>query len=321
MVLSAVLLPYALATQALDRFTYESAHMGTAFRIVAYGADSAVVGGAADRAFAQVARLDSLLSHYRVDSEVVRISESAGAGVLVSVSSELWSVLSSAQQWAERTDGAFDVTIGPLTRLWRWSGRRGELPDTERLAAAQAAVGHRHLILDGAMRGVRLTKPGMSLDLGGIAKGYAADVALRALAEHGVRSALVDAGGDLALGDAPPGESGWMVALPNGETVRLARAAVATSGDTRRFVTLEGVRYSHIVDPRTGLGAVDAPTVTVVARDATTADALASALSVMDAEPGRALVDSVEGVWAYVIGSTTWTSGARPARATSPLGR
>ena len=294
------------------RFTYVSAHMGTTFRIVVYAEDAATARRGADAAFAHVARLDSLFSDYRADSEIALLASHAGDGVFVPVSLELWSILEDAQRWARRTDGAFDVTVGPLTRLWRWSARRAELPEAERLSAARTASGFRHLALDPSARRVRLDRPDMSLDLGGIAKGYAADAALRVLAKHGIETALVDAGGDLALGAPPPHEAGWLVALPNGDSVRLARAGVATSGDAHRFVTLEGVRYSHIVDPRTGLGVVNAPTVTVVAPDASTADALASALTVMNRASAEALVRSVDHAWASVTRSRTWTSGPHP---------
>jgi thiamine biosynthesis lipoprotein len=176
-------------------------------------------------------------------------------------------------------------------------------------------VGFRHLALNPTEREVRLNERGMSLDLGGIAKGYAADAALAIMAEHGIGAALVDAGGDLAIGDPPPDQKGWLVALPNGDSLRLAHAAVATSGDINRYVTIDRVRYAHIVDPRTGLGVVDAPIVTVVARDATTADALASALTVMDRASGMELTRSVGGAWATVAGSTSWTTGHKPERA------
>jgi thiamine biosynthesis lipoprotein len=132
------------------------------------------------------------------------------------------------------------------------------------------------------------------------------------LAEHGIEAALVDAGGDLAVGHAPPGQTGWLVSLPGGDSLRLADVAIATSGDANRYVEIGGVRYAHVVDPFTGLGVIDAPTVTVIAADATTADALASALTVMDSEAGAALVGSLDGVSARVVGTRTWTSDSFP---------
>jgi thiamine biosynthesis lipoprotein len=286
--------------------------MGSTFRIVAYAPDCRTASRAATASFEHVARLDSLFSDYRSDSEIALLERSGRGNAFIPVSDELWSILADAQRWAQRTDGAFDVTVGPVTRLWRWSARRAELPEPQRLAAARAAVGFQYLVLDPGKREVCLEKPGMSLDLGGIAKGYAADAAVRVLMEHGIDAVLVDAGGDVAVGAPPPEETGWLVELPSGESIRLARAAVATSGDTYRFVNVDGVRYSHIIDPRTGLGVVGRRTVTVVAPNATTADALASAVAVMDRAAAEALVRSVDGAWTSVAGDSSWTSGLDP---------
>lgn len=282
------------------RFEFAEPHMGTTFRVVLFAPDSATAADGAAAAFAMIAGLDRRLSDYDPSSELSRLGDVAGADEGTEVSPALLDILSRAREWSERTDGAFDVTVGPLTRLWRWSARRGELPDPERLARARAAVGWRHLRLDERAGTVRLTRPGMALDLGGIAKGYAADAALAELARRGLRSALVDAGGDMAVGEAPPGEAGWRVAVePGGEadaaagTLVVAGIGIATSGDRFRYFEVDGVRYSHVVDPRTGLGVTRPVAVTVIARDAATADVLASALSVLDEAAGRALVASV----------------------------
>jgi len=320
-VFAAVLLgtmPSGAAAQApLVRSTFESVHMGTTFRIVAYAPEGTAVEAAAEAAFRYIARLDSLFSDYSTDSEISRLAEQAGSSDWAKVSPELWSVLVAARRWSELTDGAFDVTVGPLTRLWRWSSRRAELPMAERLMEARAAVDFRRLELDAGSRTIRLSRSGMSLDLGGIAKGFAADAALRVLADRGIDAAIVDAGGDLALGAAPPGETGWLVAIPGPDSLRLSNVAVATSGDVYRYVEIDGVRYSHVVDPRTGLGVVDAPTVTVIAANATFADALASALTVMDSEAGAALVRSLEGASARTSGRRSWTSDSFPGRTAS----
>ncbi|MEX0893519.1 MAG: FAD:protein FMN transferase, partial [Gemmatimonadota bacterium] len=292
-------------------------------------------------AFGVVAGLDRRLSDWDPASELSRLGQIAGTGTGRAVSSELGQVLALARAWAERTDGAFDPTVGPLTRLWRWSARRQALPDSARLAAARAAVGWRFLRIEnggGAPGGgpvVHLERPGMALDLGGIAKGVAADAALAELARRGIHSALVDAGGDLALGAAPPGlrggggardgtaasrdgarqpvardgpavsgdPTGQPVALDGprasgdaaGHVLILQRTGVATSGARYRSFEVDGVRYGHIVDPRTGLGVTERRAVTVIARDAATADVLASALSVLDEPAGRALLRAVPG--------------------------
>ena len=285
-----------LPADSLRRFEFAEPHLGTTFRVAFFAPDSASAAAGAVAAFDVIRDLDRRFSDYDPESEVSRLAEVAGRDGGRAVSGELADILAIARGWSERTDGAFDVTVGPLTRLWRWSARRGELPDSDRLARARAAVGWRRLEVDPATRVVRLTRRGMAIDLGGIAKGYAADAALAELARLGLRSALVEAGGDMALGDPPPGRRGWRVAVEAvGRTVVLANAGVATSGDRFRYFEAGGVRYSHIVDPRTGLGVTRPRTVTGIARDATTADAVASALTVLDDAAGRTLVGSVPG--------------------------
>lgn len=283
--------------------------MGTTFRIVVFAPDSAIAARGAAAAFAIIAGLGLRFSDYDPASEVSRLGEVAGLGRGREVSRELLDILALARAWSERTGGAFDVTVGPLTRLWRWSARRGELPDSARVARARAAVGWPYLEVDGDAGAVRLTRPGMAIDLGAIAKGYAADAALAELARRGLPSALVDAGGDIAVGEAPPGEAGWRVAVAPGgsdgapRTLSLAGVGVATSGDQFRYFEVDGVRYSHVLDPRTGLGVTRPVAVTVIARDAATADVLASALSVLDEATGRALVRSVRGARAVHLGA------------------
>ncbi len=300
-----------------ERFSFESVHMGTTFRIVAYADGERRAGAAANAAFAYVTRLDSLFSDYRPDSEVSLLALRAGAGGCARVSGELWALLLEAHHWSERTGGLFDVTVGPLSRLWRWSARRGALPAPERVHAARAAVGFHDLTVDLAEPCVTFERPGMSLDLGGIAKGFAADAMLDILKRYGIEAALVDAGGDIVAGAPPPSSRGWLVALPGGDSLRIADAAVATSGDAERHVIVDGIRYAHIVDPRTGLGVIDAPTVTVVAPTATSADVLASVLTVMDPGRGEALVRRIGEVWARSCGATDWTAGPLPLHAWS----
>ena len=317
---AAALAPTLLPEEPLRRHAFEGRHMGTTFRIVVFAPDSATAADGVAAAFGVIAELDARLSDYDPSSELSRLGEVAGMGRGREVSPELGEVLAVARTWSERTDGAFDVTVGPVTQLWRWSARRGALPDSARLARARAAVGWRYLELAADRQTARLTRPGMALDVGGIAKGWAADAALAALARRGLTSALVDAGGDIAVGEAPPGEAGWRIAVDGMDTgdgaygiaadsdgarrtLTLAGVGVATSGDAFRFFEADGVRYSHIVDPRTGLGVTGPRAVTVIAPDATTADVLASALAVLDEAAGRALVASVPG--ARIVEDTT----------------
>jgi thiamine biosynthesis lipoprotein len=230
------------------------------------------------------------------------------------VSDDLWRVLERAIEIRDATDGAFDPTVGPLTSLWRQARRSGRLPLPEKLAASLGAVGRETLRLEADSRGVDLTRPDMRLDLGGIGMGYAVDRAVEVLHRHGITSAMVDASGDIAVTGAPPGAPGWKIAVaalgPAGadttprdakEPLILTHAAVTTSGDAFQAVEIDGRRYSHIVDPRTGLGVAGPAAVTVIAPDCTTADAMATAASVLGPERSAAVIADSPGCAACFV--------------------
>ncbi|HJQ23004.1 MAG TPA: FAD:protein FMN transferase [Blastocatellia bacterium] len=291
----------------LRRFEFVQAHMGTQFRIVLYARDAETAARASAAAFERIARLDATMSDYRETSELMVACKQA-AHNWVHTSRDLFGVLARSQQIARQSAGAFDVTVGPVVRLWRRARRMNELPDAKKLAAARRLVGYRRLRLDARRHRVRLEKAGMLIDLGGIAKGYAADAALAVLKDYGIRSALVAAGGDIVTGDAPPGSAGWTVAVRGLNSadeakmihLRLANAAVSTSGDAEQFVEINGVRYSHIVDPRTGRALTGRRSVTVVAPRGWAADALATAASVLDAARAQRLIDRTRGAAAHI---------------------
>lgn len=276
-----------LSAAALDRYEAVEPAMGTLFRIILYANSPAVARSAFDAAFARARELDATLSDYRGDSELNRLCR-AGRGV---VGNDLFTVLDRAHEIARASGGAFDPTVGPFTKLWRASRKAGRLPSSAELAAARAASGWRKVKLDRRTRTVRLAAPNMQLDLGGIAKGYAADQMLRLLQSRGIATALVAASGDLAIGAPPPGRPGWTISLEAAKTNELlANCGVSTSGAAEQFVEINGVRYSHILDPRTGLGLTGvhgARTLSVIAPDATLADALATMAAV--AGPAKAL--------------------------------
>ena len=265
-----------------QRFDYVQVHMGTSFRIALYAEDSLSASEAARDAFVRIEELDSLLSDYRVDSELSKVSNSAESGRAVLVGKDLRAVLEFSQRTASRTNGAFDVTVGALTRIWRRSARRDKPPEASDVHEARRSVGFQHLSLKGDS--VRLLLPGMRLDLGGIAKGYAADEALRTIRSHSIDQALVDAGGDIAVGAPPPDSCGWRIMSPFGEALLLRNQAVAVSGPAYRAIAAGGVQYSHILDPRTGRSMTDKRIVQVVTSRAVLADAYASAFSVMKPE-------------------------------------
>lgn len=295
------------AGDTVARFEFSQPHMGTTVRVVLYSRDEPAARGAADAAFARIAELDRTLSDYRADSELSRATRGP-VDQPIPIGRDLLAVLQAAQDLAVRSDGAFDITVGPLSRLWRRARRQVELPAAEELAAARAVTGYRLLSVDSRARTVTIAKTGMALDPGGIAKGYAADAALAILRRSGHGSALVAVGGDIAAGVAPPGAQGWDVAItglePGGlapsSPLTVAGTGVSTSGDAEQWVEIDGRRYSHIVDPRTGIGLTGRRTVTVVARDAMTSDMLATALSVMEVEAGLALADSTPGAAAQI---------------------
>jgi thiamine biosynthesis lipoprotein len=282
--------------------------MGTTFRIVLYAANEAQAKAASKAAFARIAELDGIMSDYRPTSELMQLCAKAG-GDPVKVSPELFFVLKKAEEVSRLSDGAFDVTVGPVVRLWRLARRTQRLPDAEKLAQARALVGWRNVVLDEKERTVQLRKAGMQLDLGGIAKGYAADEAQAVLKKHGVTRALVAAGGDITVSDAPPGEKAWKIEIqpvdPEKEktppTLLLHNASVSTSGDANQFVEIDGVRYSHIVDPKTGLGLVGRMSVTVVAPNGITADSHTKIVCVLGPEKGMPLIEKVPGASARMV--------------------
>jgi thiamine biosynthesis lipoprotein len=269
-------------------------HMGTVARLVLYAPSREAGDAAAAAAFARIAELDARLSDYRDDSEVSVLSRAA-AGVAVPVSADLFAVLASSEALARRTGGAFDVTAGRLTHLWRRARRLNTWPEAPRVAEARAAGGYTHVRLDSRHRTATLVEAGLVIDAGGIAKGYAVDEALRVLRSRGIAAALAGLGGDLAAGDPPPGQDGWHVAIPrlgpgDPHWIALAHAAVSTSGDAEQWMTADGVRRSHVIDLRTGWPVTGRTATSVVARRGIDADALSTALGILDRETGAGLL-------------------------------
>lgn len=297
------------AEPGLSRFEFQQVHMGVPVKVLLYAPDQASANRAAEAAYKRIAELDEVMSDYKSDSELSRLSRTAGWGHKVTLSGDLWQVLHEAQRLSEATQGAFDVTVGPYVRLWRRARRSSEFPSAERLAEARKAVGYKNLRLDAKRHTAQLLAAGMRLDLGGIAAGYAADEAMIVLRKHGVTRALIDISGDVLAGDAPPGESGWKIGIapvtaadgPPSRYLSLRNASATTSGDAFQHVVIDGKRYSHIVDPRTGVGLTDQSSVTVIAPDAITADSLATAVSVLGPKQGMELIEKTPGAAALIM--------------------
>lgn len=300
--------PDVRATGGRERQRFEAVepHMGTLVRITLYAADEGAARDAFRAAFDRIRRLDDILSDYRPGSELNRLA-AAGAGRAVRVSDELFTVLSAAQQLAEATGGAFDITQGPVIRLWRTAARTRRAPDAAALQDAAARSGFSKLHLDPARRTATLDVDGMILDVGGIGKGYAADEALAVLDGLGISRALVAVSGDLAFSGPPPGRQGWRIAIHSARSadvpqrLELAHRAVSTAGAGEQYADIGGRRYSHIVDPASRTGLVDDLTVTVIARRGLEADGLDTAVSVLGVERGLALIDSHPGAAAVII--------------------
>lgn len=291
-----------------QRYTFTQVHMGTEFKLTFYAPSDELARMAAEAAFARVAELDLIMSDYKATSELMRLCHKAG-GEPVKVSEELFSILEKAQEFSRRSEGAFDVTVGPVVRLWRKARRTRQLPEPQERKEALARVGFGKIKLDPQQRTVQLLVAGMLLDLGGIAKGFAADAVLAVLRRFGIRQALLAAGGDIVAGDAPPARQGWKVGvapLKNPEAkpqhfLLLVNSAVSTSGDVEQHVQIDGQRYSHIVDPKTGLGLLGRSSVTVIAPNGTTSDALATAVSVLGPQRGLALIEKTEGTACLIL--------------------
>ncbi len=291
----------------LERHEYAQIQMGASFKMIFYAPDERTANLAAKAAYDRVRQLNDVLSDYDEKSELSRLSDTAGSGRAVAVSDDLWRVLVRSLEVSRDTEGAFDISVGPLVRLWRQSRVVKMLPSPERLEAARKAVGYEAIRLDGTHRTVTLVRPGMRLDVGGIGAGFAADEALAVLKKHGITRALVDASGDIALGDPPPDKAGWRIGIapldaraPPSRYVTLSNCAISTSGDAWQFVEIAGKRYSHIVNPQTGLGLTERSSVTIVAKDCTTADAYAK-IGVLGPKKGIEVIDRLEGAAAFIV--------------------
>lgn len=270
--------------------------MGTLFRVSASGPDSASVERGLRRARGVALRVDSLMSTYREDSEVSRINGRSGTGEWTRVSAWTLDVVRTSLDWARRSGGAFDPTVGPLTEAW---GFRGGAPvgppPPEVLDSVAHLVGYEGIEIDEAGSRVRLDRAGAALDFGAVAKGYALDRCVDALRDAGVVSGTVDLGGNLkTFGPAPDSTDGWRLGVRHPRRTRglmgvlvTGSGSVATSGDYEQFFVSGGVRYAHILDPRTARPVRGTASVTVAARDGVTADVLSTLLFVLGPDAGR----------------------------------
>jgi len=254
--------------------------MGTTFKLTFYARSPQQADTAAAQSFQRIEELNGIFSDYLDSSEISLLSGKTGRKVRVS--DELWYLIRLSKQISKHSDGAFDITIGPLSKLWRRAIRQQQFPDSARIMEARELVNYKWIKLYPASRQVKLKKAGMALDFGGIAKGYAIDQAFQVLRETGINIALVDGGGDLYISADPPDGSSWDIKDHKGTQVELEPpVAIASSGDHYRYLDWMGKRFSHIIDPAKGVGLENSEVITIAASSATIADALASAISVL----------------------------------------
>lgn len=301
--------------------------MGTFARVVAVAEDSSTAKKCIETALVKIQRVDERMSDYKDDSEISELNRD-GAKRAVRVSESTYEVLQTSIEFSKLTGGAFDITVGPLVDLFHSAEKETVAPSKEQIAQAKLKVGYQKLKLDNQNRTVKFSVDGMRVDLGGIAKGYAIDKAVQIMQTCGAIGGMVDIGGDIRCFGAPAkGKEYWLIGLqdPNvpsesnsdivipaqagisaGEPLlllKLTDAAVATSGGYRRFALIDGKKYSHIIDTKTGYSSDELASVTIISKNATGADALATAVSVMGAEKGLALIEELPQTEAILIPS------------------
>ena len=319
LIVLALAVSLAVACRAEERLFQQSRPaMGTQFTIYLYAPDGERASELFSEGFDEIERIEEALSNYRATSELSRINRLAGKEAVVT-DPEVFALLKASLEYSARSDGALDITVGPLMRAWGFFRGQGHYPSANELEQARASVGWRNVKLDAPARSVRFLKPGMELDLGGIGKGYAADRVVDLLRDAGVRAALVDAGSStlMALG-APPGAAGWRVLIPKPgdrahtiSTVFLRDESLSTSGSYEKFFRLEGRTYCHIMDPRSGRPVQEMLQTSVIAPTATITDALSTTLFVLGRSAGERLLQTepqAEALWVEPQGNEEITT-------------
>ncbi len=280
--------------------------MGTSCEVRAFNGDEATRTAAIAEAFAAIAEVDRLMSNYRADSELAGVNTNAATSA-VTVSAPLFSVIADAQQVSDRSGGAFDITVGPLMKLWGFHDKKPHVPNAAELEGMRPLVDYRNLLLDAGARTVRFARPGVEIDLGGIAKGFAVELAANVLKRYGL-AGFIDAGGNQYMLGLPPGKQSWAVGVrdpdrPDGliGTIDSFGGSVSTSAGYATFLVADGKRYGHIMDPRTLHPSDACLSVTTIADDGTLADAVSTAAFVLGPERGLALIDSFPSMSGVIV--------------------
>lgn len=293
-----------LQGQQLERYESINYKMGTTWKIIIYTTDQPTAEEAFEAGWTRVDELNQIFSDYEAMSEATSLSHTSGSDTWVEVSEDMWAVLSFSKNLSELTDGAFDVTIGPLSKLWRRAIRQQEYPKQEYLAKAQSSVGYKLFDYDTHQKRVKLLKSDMQLDFGGIAKGYTVDAVYQTLEQLGIEHMLIDGGGDMRASKDKPDGDRWLVKLgAQQDSFFLSDQSIATSGDKFKHLNFEGKRYAHIINPQASAGVENMKNVTALAPDCMTADALASAISVVGQVKGEELIKHYTNSFFYITTS------------------
>lgn len=301
---------YVQAMRAVRMVDATEFCMGTVVRIkvpLVSGMDETDIRRAMDMAFEEIARAESVFSIFREDSEISAINR-LGPGEKLNISREVYDLIEKSVEYSKKTQGAFDITVKPLVDLWGRAKADRKLPSDDEVKTALLRVGYQYVELDRPGLSISFLRPGMALDMGGVAKGYAVDMAVKSLRESGVGNGIVSAGGDMYCLGRRSEQRPWRVGIRHPrdkgaifKEVNVCDEAIDTSGDYEKYFILDGRRYSHIIDPRTGypVGG-DVASATVIAKDSATADILATSLCVLG-RGGLDIAGSVEGVHAMII--------------------
>jgi FAD:protein FMN transferase len=280
--------------------------MWTKFEIVAYGTERSRLVEAANAAFEEIDRLDRQLSNYSQASELSYINRNAAGGE-VTVETELFELLKLALDYSRTTEGAFDITVGPLMKAWGFFKGAGRLPSADELKAVLAKTGYEHVRLNPQKRTIRFDRQGVELDLGGIAKGYAVDKAAEILRESGVTAALITCGSSIYAIGAPPRQAAWRVEVSNPldpanavMSLELKDNALSTSGCYEKIFTLGGKTYCHIMNPRSGQPIDDMLSATVITRRGVDAEVFSKVLMVQGVEKSKEFVKRQKGLRAII---------------------
>ncbi|MCK0192407.1 FAD:protein FMN transferase [Arenibacter sp. F20364] len=280
--------------------------MGTQIGLMFYYNDGQKADSIAQLVFGRIDELNASLSNYLPQSEINLLSKSPNMNV--AVSEDLFQLLNISVDYSKNTNGAFDITLGPLIELWKKARENRQIPSITEIKTTQQRTGSGNVEFPTGNT-VRLKQEGMQLDVGGIGKGFAADKAINLLKKNGITAALVDMGGDITVSDPPPHKEYWVLGFSyfdkNGEEVfqkvKLKNLAIATSGDLYQYAVIDGKRYSHIINPKNGMALSNNIQVTVVAANGGMADAYASALSVLGIEEGRKVIQETTNLEVFMV--------------------